>query len=775
LVLLFAITLFISAFLLFLVQPMVGKMILPSLGGTPAVWNTCMVFFQAVLLAGYAFAHQSVSWLGPRRQAVLQIVLLLAPLAVLPIAIDTSAVPSTDNPVPWLSWRLLLGVGLPFFVVSTSAPLLQRWFSETGHVAGKDPYFLYSASNLGSLLALLAYPTLVERALPLASQSRMWMWGYVLLAVMVASCAIGLWRSSRSPGSGVPGAGPAAAPGSEKGSAAPEQLGVGRCLRWVMLAFVPSSLMLGLTTFITTDLAPVPLLWVIPLALYLLTFVWVFGRRPPIRHERLVRVFPFVMVPMTMLTILGDVGGKLALLPLHLVVFFLVGLVCHGELAADRPSPARLTLFYLLMSVGGVLGGLFNAVVAPLVFDSVVEYPLVMALACLLAGWRAVSSRRDSARTEAAIGMRSDRRGAAQRRQPSAVSEPRSATASIYLDFTVPLLLGAAPIGLIYALLVANAWSPWLEASAILVLTVLCLLLWKRWIRFSLTFAVILLGLYLCSQTYGRKILYAGRDFYGPKEVEMVASGGQQRHVFLHGNTLHGVQWTSPSRRKIPTSYFHPSGPAGDVFWARSGPSGPPAQVAILGLGAGAMAAYAKPGQHFTFYEIDPEVERIARDPELFTYLRDCRGTTDVVLGDGRLTLSRAPNGRYGLILLDAFSSDAIPTHLLTREALRLYLSKLDEHGFLVFQVTNRYLNLPPLLAALAQDAGLICRSRHDPVIAPEDLMMAKDASQYVVLARRVEDLGALAANPEWKEIRPVEGSGVWTDQYTNIFRLLRW
>ena len=768
-VLLFAFTLFTSAFLLFLVQPMVGKMILPALGGTPAVWNTCMVFFQAALLAGYAFAHQSVSLLGPRRQAGLQIVLLLVPLVVLPIIIDTGSVPPTDNPVWWLLWRLLLGVGLPLFVVSTNAPLLQRWFAETGHPAGKDPYFLYGASNLGSLLALLAYPVVVERMFPLGEQSALWAWGYRLLIALIFVCAIVMWRSPRLSEES------AAAAGADDGRTAPtEVLGLKRCLRWVMLAFVPSSLMLGVTTFVTTDLAPVPLLWVLPLALYLLTFVFAFARRPWIPQAGLVRIFPFIIVPMAMLTVLGDVSERLVLLPLHLIVFFLTALVCHGELAADRPSACRLTAFYLLMSIGGVLGGLFNAVAAPLAFTTVAEYPIAMAVAFVVVGWRIADSRRNAIAPELPAGRKASRGPAWRRREVPVTVKPEDTTTPLLLDLALPMLLGAGPMVVIYALLEKQAWRPWMEAPAVILLAALVLVLKKRTIRSGLTLGLILYGLFLCNHQYNRNILFAGRNFYGPKEV--VALGNGQLHRLWHGSTLHGVQWTSPpDRRMQPLGYYYATGPVGDVFQAFRGRSGPAGEVALIGLGAGGMAAYALAGQHFTFYEIDPEVVRIARDPSLFTFLRDCPGIIDVVVGDGRLTLGRAPDGNYGLILIDAFSSDAIPAHLLTREALRLYFSKLDAHGMLVLHVTNRYVNLPPLLAALARDAGLVCRWRDDMRISPEEEAAGKFPSQYVALARRPEDLGSLASNPKWKEVPTIGGLGVWTDQYTNIFRLLRW
>jgi hypothetical protein len=770
-VFLFAITLFTSAFLLFLVQPMVGKMILPALGGTPAVWNTCMVFFQAVLLGGYAYAHGSVSWLGPRRQAALQLVLMVVPLLVLPIVIDTSSVPPSDNPEWWLLWRLLLGVGLPFFVVSTNAPLLQRWFSETGHVAGKDPYFLYGASNWGSLLALLAYPVVFERLLSLNGQSELWSWGYRLLIGMACACAIVMWRSAsavrleRSAGFAARSSEPEQA---SEASGAPSVL---RGARWIALAFVPSSLMLGVTSYITTDLAPVPLLWIIPLALYLLTFIVVFARKPLIPHAWVVRILPLAVALTAIMTLMGDVGWGLAALPIHLTTFFLVGLACHGELVRDRPAVAHLTRFYLSMSVGGVLGGLFNALLAPQLFESVAEYPLAMVLAGLIV--------QRTVLTPPAVVERAEPAAQSLRRRKTiqpALARDRSKPSLIkpgYLDLGLPILLGLSTASVLYVILGHGIWRSWMQVPVVVMLTLLCLLSRKRPVRFGLTLGAVLLGLFVCSSTFKQTVLYAGRNFYGAKEVE--ADARNQNHVLRHGTIVHGSQWTDPERRMQPVTYYSKTGPVGDVFRMCSQQPVPPVHVGIIGLGAGSMAAYAVPGQSFTFYEIDPQIVRIARDPRYFTFLAECRGSCELVTGDGRLTLASALDGRFGLIVVDAFSADAIPTHLLTREALKLYLRKLDAHGVLLLHLTNRYVDLPPVLARVAADAGLVSRCRNDMAVSKQELTEGKFGSQYVVVARRLEDIGALAADPNWREIPVIEDIGVWTDQYTNIFRLLKW
>ena len=404
---LFALTLFVSATLLFLVQPMFAKMVLPRLGGTPAVWNTCMVFYQAMLLGGYLYAHFSTRILGTRRQAGLHLVILGLPLLVLPIALGVSQVPPAGaNPIPWLLAVMAVSVGLPFFVVSASAPMLQAWFADTGHPAGKDPYFLYAASNLGSMLGLLSYPVLVEPNLRVAVQSRAWQGGYLLLAALTAACAVVLWRSRPNPALAAvldddglgwhalrnEGRGKAANyalrfapttchPADERTVPAPATL---ERLRWVVLAMVPSSLLLGVTAFISTDLAAVPLLWVIPLALYLLTFVLAFSRAGRVFFWAMVWLQPFLVAALVAYYYFFDFDRMWLILLLHLAVFFATAMVCHGELARSRPPAAQLTEFYLWMSFGGVLGGLSSALVAPQVFSSVAEYPLMIAVGCML-------------------------------------------------------------------------------------------------------------------------------------------------------------------------------------------------------------------------------------------------------------------------------------------------------------------------------------------------------------------------------------------------------
>jgi hypothetical protein len=729
--LLFASTMFLSAALLFSVEPMVAKMTLPLVGGSPAVWGTCMVFFQAALLGGYTYAHATTSWLGVRRQAILHAGLILLPLFVLPIGItldSARSLPPADDPSGWLLGLLLAKVGLPFFVVSTSAPILQRWFASTRHPAAADPYFLYGASNFGSLLALLAYPAVLEPSLRLAQQSGAWAAGYGLLVALTLACAMVVWRGHAP-------ANPVSQGSEPAGGRHPLQVGL--WLHWMALAFIPSSLMLGVTMYLTTDIAAIPLLWVIPLALYLLTFILTFARRPIIPHSWMVRALPMAVVLLALAMSVSSVTQPI-FIPLHLVTFFLAAMACHGELVRLRPPRERLTAFYLAMSCGGALGGFFNALVAPIVFNRVAEYPLALVLACL------------------------------------ALPKTRSNSDPAWhrlLDWSLPAILGALAWGLI-ALLQPRPESPQddLGIKFVIGLAVFACYTFKdRPVRFALGLGAVLLAGGTYTSNFGRG-LYQHRDYFGVLRVTYIASGNY--HRLIHGHTVHGQQGLDPERRHEPLTYFHRTGPIGQVFdvidarIARS-------NVAIIGLGAGTLACYAQPGQRWTFYEIDPIVAMIARNPRYFTFLAESRAaSTQVVLGDARLKLRDSPEHGYGLIVLDAFSSDAIPTHLLTREALRLYRGKLAQGGILAFHISNKYINLIPVLGALARDANMNCLVRRDLILAPDVVRNGKEPSIWAVVFSREDDLEGLE-HAKWEPPLIHRHEAVWTDDFSNTVNYL--
>jgi hypothetical protein len=745
---LYSATLVLSAALLFSVQPMAARLALPLFGSTPAVWTTALLFFQALLLAGYAYAHAAVARLGVRRAAVLHVALLLLPLAVLPVAVPAGFAPPPDqSPVLWLLLLLSATVALPFFVVAATAPLLQRWLAGTRHPAARDPYFLYRASNIGSIAGLLTYPLVVERVLGLGEQGRWWSLGYAVLLLLVLGCAVALWRSSDgargdATAEGLAAAGdsageptPEAATGSDDPPTWPARL------RWLALSFVPSTYLLGVTAFLTTDIAPVPLLWVVPLALYLLSFVIAFspGERP-----RLLRAMSLVL-PVLMLVVAAglvlDVRRPLWLLVLvHLAGLFVVAMALHGQLARERPPARHLTGFYLWVAGGGALGGVFNALIAPLVFDSFLEYPLAVILACML--------------------------------RPTPAGPPADSFTR-WLDVSLPLMVGVFISTLLYGLRSAGPEAGAVGLPVVLGIAIGLLLNFaRRPVRLGLGVGVFMLaaGAGLGSADVP---LERGRNFFGVHEVVRRGERPQPlaQHRLVHGTTLHGAQLLDPARRLEPISYYHPSGPVGQFMRALPDRRRL-ARTAVIGLGAGAIACHARAREHWRFYEVDPDIERIARDPRLFTYLRDCPGRRDVALGDARLSLAAERGPRVGLIVADAFTSDAIPVHLLTREALDLYLDRLDPRGVILVNVSNRYLVLERVLGALAAERGLTCRvaieGEREVARVP-----AKAPSTWAALARRPADLGRLAGDRRWRPCPA--GVEPWSDDYSNVVALFRW
>lgn len=939
----FAFTLFTSALLLFLVEPMIGKMILPLLGGTPAVWNTCMVFFQAVLLAGYAYAHFSTSWLGSRKQAALHLAMFTLPFVfvLLPLGVNRDLIQGGENPILGLLLLLSLSVGLPMFVVSASAPLLQTWFANTTHPSAKDPYFLYGASNLGSMIALIGYPLVVERYLRLGQQSFDWTIGYALLAALTVGCAVFLWLSPRNveasdkienrPGEerikssarsseaiqpskhGIhAGKQPQTLPpsGSASRPTLTEEVTGLRVLRWVALAFVPSSLMLGATTYITTDIAAIPLLWVTPLALYLLSFIIVFshvpawlqwliltvsgavigcllaallwdmtlsGSRPffqllirsflvvgigvgiygawwgwnhrntDMLHRAMVLVMPLLVLGLLffMLSELKTLHHWITWsLCMHLTTLFVVAMVCHGELAQDRPSAKYLTGYYLWMSVGGVLGGLFNALLAPLIFTGIVEYELVMMLACFLApplepGKESEWNRRfDMILTGLFVGIGAllillrvrDHNVTYSLLEEgpwmwqlaamllgigigiAVALRAREKKFDRWMDLVLPLCLAVLLVGLSWGLW-SSPISPRVRKLAeslnlsslrlrrILtygVPIVLCYTFVERSLRFALGVGAILLAAGFCG-IFENDVVYQERSFFGVLKVEHEANEiRDELFVFrrlVHGTTLHGMQFLNEDRRDEPLTYYHRSGPIGEVMMVYNDKDTPVEKMnlAVLGLGTGTMAAYARPGQHLTFYDIDPVVKRLSfdegNDPfPYFTFVQDARergAKLDLVMGDARLTMERQnleDSEKYGVMVIDAFSSDAIPIHLITREAVQVYLDKLAEDGLLCFHISNRHLDLKPVLHNLARQSyrsaenGLTAIYQNDDreTAARSTALLGKSSSTWVVLARNQERLLPLLDLNDWEDRRKEARSEMlpltlWPDNGTGM------
>jgi hypothetical protein len=775
---LFAATLFTSATLLFWVEPMVAKMLLPLLGGTPAVWNTCLLFFQTMLLAGYAYALFASRKLTPRQQIFAQLALLIFAVVSFPISISAAtaaSVPRGGNPAFWLLGRLFVTVGLPFFVLSTLSPLLQNWFAATRHAAARDPYFLYAASNAGSLLALVAYPLALEPLLTLRRQSRLWACVYAALVLFTALCAAALWRATSRQArttndendAGKNGAGDDddnAARSVERQLDKKELTNARRAL-WVLLAFVPSSLMLGVTTYIATDIASLPLLWVVPLSLYLVTLIIAFARRRVAPRRYVVFIMPGVALVFLLAYLSGATQPVWFLVLLHLLFFFVAALMCHGRLADDRPTPEHLAEFYLWMSLGGALGGLFNAIIAPLVFTHLVEYPLAVVLACALTPRRdsnATNATRTTRTTEAA--NVSNATGALN---TTGTMNPTNAARTRWLDLGYAAALGVLTI--LLALVAARADWTTTESLALVVGVplILAYLLRRRPVRFALALGAIILGGTFYRSLDTRTLLIS-RNFFGTLRVTQDA--GSDLHWLYHGTTIHGRQSTVLAKQCEPLSYYHRTGPLGAVFAAYDART-PSANVAVVGLGTGATAAYARAGEHWTFYEINPAVLNVAETPDYFTYLSYCaQGVPiNVVVGDARLRLADAPNGLYGLIVLDAFSSDAIPMHLMTQEALDLYLSKLAVGGVVLFHISNRSLDLHPVVADLARSRSLVCLASDDDARAPD-----KEPSQWIAVARNERDLAPLATDSRWYALAGNPARRVWTDDYSNIVSVFK-
>lgn len=730
---LYSICIFVSAFLLFLVQPMFTRLTMPLLGGSPAVWNTAMVFFQATLLLGYGYAYVLIKWLAVRQQLALHAIILFLPLLLLPISLPEGWFPPVEqNPILWLLGVLTVAVGLPFFVVSTSSPLLQHWFSTTRHAAASDPYFLYAASNVGSLLALLSYPIVFEPFLRIKDQSLLWAIGYGLLVMFTLRCT---WQAWKSASTSEPSRPSLEAPQQNKGT----KISVWRQLRWGILAFAPSSLLLSVTTYLSTAVAAVPLMWVVPLSLYLLTFALVFARRPPIRHAWIVRAWPYAVLPLVVMLATRATGPLALLITSHLTVFFLAAMICHGELAKDRPPVEHLAEFYLWLSIGGVLGGMFNALLAPVAFPFVIEYPLTLVLVCVLA--------------------------------PSNPSAESSKPIHAH-DVLFPLALGGLSVALVSGLSSVDSLPE--KARAALMFTIpalVCFSFSPRPLRFGLGIGALLLASALHVGQEGRPV-HTERSFFGIDRVTTDPS--RQYHWLFHGTTLHGMQSLDPARRRELLYNYYPTGPFGQVMAAMD-PDVKKKGVAAVGLGTGSIVTYGHPGEKWTFYEIDPAVARIASDRRFFTYLSDTNLETRIVLGDGRLSLRSAPDHGYGLILLDAFSGATVPVHLITQQALELYLLKLAQDGILLFNISNRNLDLEPVLGNLAADADLVAISRHEAVVSNDELRRGKRPSHWVALAHTWGDLGDLVTDSRWKPARMEPSLGVWTDDFSSLLSVFHW
>lgn len=721
----FILAIFCGSFLLFLVQPMVARMALPRLGGAPAVWNSAMLVYQLLLLCGYAYAH----WLGrfaPRTQGMVHLGLLLAAATMLPIGLIGSNPSPDSNIFLWVPWLLLVSIGPVFLAISAQAPLVQRWYAASG---GNDPYPLYAASNLGSFAGLLAYPLMVEPLLPVAVQSVGWSLGYALVLALIGSCVLVLPKSVAV---------------HEQSTKAPSP-SLREVALWMGLAAIPSGLILSTTLYITTDIVAMPMLWVVPLGLYLLSYSVAFATDR--RMARWIsRLAPFAL--------LVAAGGLFVPAPWWLVGFsaaivglFAVSVALHGALFDRRPDASHLTAFYLYLSVGGVIGGIFGALVAPLIFDWTYEHPLLMVAAALALPAASPFRRFVDLWDGSEAAHRATRLG-------------------------IPLILVISLVG--------NGLFG-LPASGLvaLIATGLLFLIGMAAIGNRILFAAAVGGLMLSMGGWGKLALSAkpgnmSRSFFGVYSIGSRQEG--EARILLHGTTIHGIQLQgSAERERSPTSYF--SAPSGVGLALSAAPSmfGRNARIDIIGLGAGTLACYARPGQQWTFYEIDPAVVDIARDPRRFTFLSHCTPDAPTLVGDARLTLEKAAPASTDILVVDAFSSDSIPMHLLTLEAFETYRRKLSGDGLLMVHISNRHLDLKPVVAAAARD-GWTARVRFYRPTAQDIADKQHTPSLWVAMSPSAATIQRLeAANPGgWQKLEGRAGFKPWTDDYASVLSVLR-
>ena len=711
-------TLFLSALLLFSVQPMFAKMVLPRLGGAPAVWSVAMVFFQTALLAGYAYAHLLTRTLAARHAALVHLALLATAAFMLPIGMASSFTTTpTDHIELWLFGLFAVSIGLPFMTLAASAPLLQTWFAASGHSQAANPYVLYAASNLGSFAALLSYPLLFEPNLPLHGQTMVWSIGYAVLALAVAGAALFVSRAASVPAL------------SASDSESPTLMDR---FTWMALAAIPSGLVVALTAFISTDVAAAPFLWVLPLALYLLTFVAIFRDRPWIPHHVVLLLVPFAVTIMAVSKFGPLQSYWLTNLIFHLGGFTVLALACHGELYRRRPAPARLTQFYLWNSLGGVFGGAFAGLLAPRLFTSTFEYPLLLAAALLVLPGMFTN------------GLRGFLRGA-----------------GIGLAFAI------IPV----ALIVSGFQAPlqdavWLQIAIIILFGAMLLARTNAPVFFGLAVLALAMAEAQSSLSYFEQV----RSFFG---VHRVGENPERTHRFLyHGTTLHGIErvrdadGNALTGKPTPLAYYFHGGAIAEALGARQDMGGV-SHVAVAGLGAGSVACHRRANESWTFFEIDPQVIRIAQDPKLFRSYSECTPDASIVLGDARLTLA-ASSQTYDIIMLDAFASDSIPVHLLTREAMLGYVARLAPRGMIMFHISNHHMDLGTQIGALAEAAGLVAYVKHGQAVGA--FKVDYTAGAYLaVLARSPADLGRLPDSEGWIPIPKGQGVRAWTDDFADI------
>jgi SAM-dependent methyltransferase len=720
----FTLTICAGSFLLFLVQPMIARMALPRLGGAPSVWNSAMLVYQALLLGGYAYAH----WLGrfqPRTQSVIHLAGFALAALMLPIGLMATNPPADANPFLWVPWLFILSIGPLFFIVAAQAPLMQRWFALSG---GGNPYPLYAASNLGSFGGLIAYPLLVEPLMSIVGQRWLWSAGYIGVLLLVLLCALGLPKALENGG-------------AQAVPVAPPRMKT--VAYWILLAAVPSGMMLSTSLYLTTDILAMPMLWVVPLGLYLLSFSVAFAsdRRP----ARLIGyVTPTILVFAAGCAFPNAAGRPIIYASVGLAMLFTVSVTLHSAMFDRRPDAQHLTRFYLAMSVGGVVGGIFCALVAPLIFNWAYEYPLLIVLAALLIGNVPLLS---SGGWNDAL-------------------------------WRGPLTWGLLGIGFLLSMVTEGGlWPSGMAGVSALIVMGLCLFsgfaLGRR-VPFALSLVVFMLALQgwpRLAQSFEPGVMT--RSFFG---IYAIRDNPGRDRTLVHGTTIHGVQnQGSDARQRMPTTYYGPRSGVGLAMRAAPALYGPNARIDVVGLGAGTLGCYKQPGQSWRIYEIDPAIVSIASDPKRFTFLSKCAPDAEIIVGDARLMLARAPAAAADILAVDAFSSDSVPMHLLTREAFETYDRRLAPGGLLLIHISNRYLNLEPVLAAAAEN-GWTARFRKF-VASKAERNDNITSSHWVAFSRDPEALERLIARTpteEWTMLAKRSGFTAWTDDYGSILPIIR-
>lgn len=777
---LFSLTIFTGSFLLFMIQPMVGKILLPALGGVPAVWTTCMLFFQAALLAGYIYAERGIRLLGCARQSMLHLMLMIGAWLLLPVNVDLSGAETAyATPIIWLVSRLSASIGILFFLLAANAPLVQRYYSQTAQPDADDPYFLYSASNTGSLLALLLFPLMLEPFLGAAQIRWLWSIGYLLLTILLSFCAFITWnpepltkRGSEQSGrknaeaddckqitaSSKKGDNQATVVMTEPGF---KNVNWHQAITWAFLGFMPCGAMLAVTTHITTDISSAPLLWIVPLAGYLVSFILVFARSPfwrQIKWERF--LFPSTLLGLLMYYYVLTERAWLAI-GMHFLFMMLACMFFHSRLAQARPAVEQLNSFYVWMSAGGVAAGIFTSVIAPLVFVTQAEYLLIMLITALAAAFCSGSTPR----TSLVI------------RQETLISGIFSLAFCLLIYYSRK---GAEE-------LISLETARQLAFSLFLIF-----MFYRRPISTGLVLLLTFAALQIAGKPSDARILHQERSFYGILKVSRLATDGQTRdpdlkiagiadifHRLHHGYTLHGVERRVKVRYQLPLSYYSREGPIGALFKAAI-INRNCRNIGVVGLGCGTIAWYGRAWQNIDFFEIDPAVIRIARNPDYFTFLSNCRSSLRIIAGDARVQLRHVPDRHYDLLVLDAYSSGSVPTHLLTLEAFELYQRKLQQNGLIVFHISNRYLKLSPVIERICKKLGMNCL---EAFYEPERDSIRYDwydydqmaSSHWVAASMRPEKLEMLKNTGIWTQVPAYDNYNLWTDDYANLFQVYNW